>query len=89
MKINWKVRMKNPLFWISLGGVILTAMGESPEVFTSWGKVLQAVVALVSNPYLLGSVLLAAMGAVVDPTTRGLCDSGRAMGYSEPKGDDA
>ena len=88
MKINWKVRMKNPLFWISIGGVILTAMGSSPEAFTSWGSVAQAVLELVGNPYLLGSVILAVMGAIMDPTTRGICDSCRAMGYSEPKGDE-
>ena len=84
--INWKVRMKNPLFWISLGGVVLTAMGQSPERFTSWGKVLQAAVELVGNPYLLGSVLLAVMGVLIDPTTKGLCDSLRAMTYEEPEG---
>ena len=67
MKINWKVRMKNPLFWISIGGVILTAMGASPEAFTSWGSVAQAVLELVGNPYLLGSVILAVMGAIVHP----------------------
>lgn len=87
MKINWKVRAKNPLFWVSLGGVALTAMGESPEVFTSWGRVLEAVVELAANPYLLGSVILAVLGVLVDPTTRGICDSGRAMNYDEPKGD--
>lgn len=89
MKINWHVRMKNPLFWISLGGVILTAMGQSPEVFTSWGSVLQALLALVRNPYLLGSVILAVLGVLMDPTTRGICDSSRALTYDEPKGDEA
>lgn len=86
MKLNWKVRMKNPLFWVSLGGVILTAMGRSPESFTSWGSVLRAIVELVGNPYLLGSVALAVLGVLVDPTTRGICDSQRALGYEEPKG---
>lgn len=86
MKINWRVRMKNPLFWVSLGGVILTAMGQSPESFTSWGKVLEEIVALVSNPYLLGSVTLAVLGVLMDPTTRGICDSARALSYDEPKG---
>ena len=87
MNINWKVRMKNPLFWISMVGVILAAMGKSPEVFTSWGTVFQAAVELFSNPYLLGCVILAVMGAIVDPTTKGIRDSRRAMGYDEPEGD--
>lgn len=88
MKINWHVRMKNPLFWISLGGVILTAMGRSPESFTSWGAVLRAMAELAGNPYLLGSVTLSVMGVLMDPTTRGFCDSSRALGYSEPKGEE-
>ena len=86
MKINWKVRLRNPLFWVSLGGVVLTAMGRTPESFTSWGRVLQAVVELVGNPYLLGSVTLAVLGVLIDPTTKGICDSGRAMTYQEPEG---
>ena len=84
--INWKVRMKNPLFWVSLGGVILTAMGRSPETFTSWARVLQAAVELVKNPYLLGSVSLAVLGVLLDPTTEGICDSWRAMNYEKPEG---
>ena len=28
MKINWKVRIKNPYFWVGLLGVILSAMGR-------------------------------------------------------------
>ena len=88
MKINWRVRMKNPLFWVSLSGVILTAMGQSPETFTSWGKVLQALMELVGNPYMLGSVILAVLGVFMDPTTKGICDSSRALGYDEPKGDE-
>lgn len=89
MKINWQVRMKNPLFWISLGGVILTAMGQSPEAFTSWEKVVQALMELLGNPYMLGSVILAVLGVLMDPTTKGVRDSSRALGYREPKGEDA
>ena len=46
MKINWTARMKNPFFWVSLLGVILTAMGASAETFTSWGSVGEAGVEL-------------------------------------------
>ena len=31
--------------------------------------------------------LLVALGVVVDPTTQGVGDSERAMGYTEPKGE--
>ena len=51
MNINLTVRFKNPWFWVSLFGVILTAMGVSPEMFTSWETVANAFIELVRNPY--------------------------------------
>lgn len=86
MKINIPVRMKNPWFWVGLGGVILTAMGISPETFTSWAAVWNAIVELVSNPYMLFSVALAVLGVFNDPTTEGIADSDQAMTYTAPKG---
>ena len=85
MKINIPVRMKNPWFWASLMGVILTAMGVSPEIFTSWGAVIQAIRDLVSNPYMLGCVAMAVLGVFIDPTTKGVGDSELAMSYDKPK----
>ena len=87
MKLNWTVRMKNPWFWISLVGVILTAMGQDPRNFTSWGAIVVALTELLQNPYMLGSVTLAVLGVFIDPTTEGFSDSDQAMGYSKPKGD--
>jgi phi LC3 family holin len=84
MKINIPVRFKNPWFWVGLGGVILSAMGVSPDMFTSWGAVCEAVVNMVSNPYMLVSVVLAVLGVFVDPTTSGISDSKRAMSYKSP-----
>ena len=88
MKINITVRMKNPWFWVSLLGVILTAMGVSPEMFTSWDAVIQAIRELVSNPYMLFSVTLAVLGVFIDPTTAGVSDSSRALTYIVPKKED-
>ena len=84
MKINIPVRFKNPWFWVGLGGVILSAMGVSPEMFTSWGAVWEAVVNMVRNPYMLVSVVLAVLGVFVDPTTSGISDSKRALPYKSP-----
>ena len=84
MKINIPVRFKNPWFWVGLGGVILSAMGVSPEMFTSWGAVWEAVVNMVGNPYMLISVVLAVLGVFVDPPTSGISDSKRAMSYKSP-----
>ncbi len=67
-------RYKNPWFWIGLIGVVLTAMGVNPEMFTSWGVVWQTLKELVSNPFMLGSVAMAVLGVFVEPTTKGLRD---------------
>lgn len=67
-------RFKNIYFWIGLLGVVLTAMGVSPEMFTSWEVVVAQAKALISNPFMLGSVIIAVIGVVVDPTTKGLGD---------------
>ncbi len=84
MKINIPVRFKNPWFWVGIGGVILSAMGVSADMFTTWGAVWEAVVNLFSNPFMLVSVVLAVLGVFVDPTTAGISDSSRAMEYTKP-----
>ena len=84
MKINFPVRFKNPWFWVGLCGTVLTAMGVSPEMFTSWGAVWEAVVNLINNPFMLVSVILAVLGVFVDPTTSGISDSKRALSYKSP-----
>ena len=89
MKINWKVRIKNPYFWIGLLGVILAAMGVDAQMFTSWQAVIDQAKALISNPFMLGSVLMAVLGTLIDPTTAGISDSRRALEYNLPKRDEA
>lgn len=84
MKINWKVRVKNPYFWIGLLGIVLSAMGVSADMFTSWGVVVEQAKALISNPYMIGSVIMALLGAILDPTTAGITDSQRALEYNSP-----
>ena len=88
MKMNFKVRIKNPYFWIGLIGVILAAMGVEASMFTSWGAVWDAVVGLVTNPFMLFSVIIAVIGVLVDPTTSGISDSAQAMRYNKPKVDE-
>lgn len=87
MKINWKVRIKNPWFWIGLVGVVLSAMGVSPETLTSWGAVLDMLVDFISNPFMIFTVGAAIVGVFFDPTTDGLGDSSQALTYTAPKKD--
>lgn len=73
-------RFKNPYFWFGLVGVILAAMGVTPEMFTSWELVWQKIMELISNPFMIGSVIIAITGVFVDPTTRGIMDCKQKSG---------
>lgn len=85
MNINLKVRMKNPWFWIGVVGVLLTAVGISPEIFTSWEAVGTALLAFISNPYKIGCAAISVLGIFIDPTTAGINDSKLALTYTAPK----
>lgn len=85
--INWKVRAKNPYFWIGLIAVILAAVGISPECLTSWSILADKIMALLGNPFAIGCVIVAVIGYVNDPTTNGIKDSKLALTYDKPKVD--
>ena len=88
MKINWKVRFRNPYFWIQIGVAILMPilayLGLSVEDLTTWGKVGQVLLEAVLNPYVLGLVVVSVFNAIQDPTTKGLSDSEKALTYTKP-----
>lgn len=84
LKMNIPVRFRNWAFWIGLGATILAAMNVSPEMFTSWSLLWQEIVALFSNPFRLGCVVVSIIGVFADFTTPGIGDSARAMTYSKP-----
>lgn len=67
-------RFRNPWFWIGIVGVILTATGMDPAMFTSWGALWEAVLGVLKNPFLLGTAALAVLGVFVEPTTKGILD---------------
>lgn len=67
-------RFKNPWFWVGIGGVILTATGMEPSMFTSWDALCSAALDVLKNPFLLGTAALAVLGVFVEPTTKGLTD---------------
>lgn len=74
MRWNWNPRFKNPYFWLGLGGVVLTAMGAKPEMFTSWQVLVAQAKMVIGNPFLLGSIIVAIIGVLCDPTTKGMGD---------------
>ena len=83
--MNWKVRVKNPYFWIGLAGVVISAVGVNVDTLTSWGALWQAIVDFVKNPFAIGSAIMAVLGVLLDPTTHGMKDSSLAMTYDCPK----
>lgn len=81
--INWKVRIRNKQFWISLipalamvVQAVAALFGFTIDLTTLTGKIVAVVDAVF--------VVLAILGIVVDPTTAGVGDSARAMRYEEP-----
>lgn len=87
MKINWRVRVLNPNFWLSLiPSLLLLAQVCAAPFGYEWDfAVLNQQAAAIINA-VFG--VLAILGVVNDPTTVGVNDSARAMTYTEPnKGD--
>ena len=81
--INWKVRIRNKQFWLSLipalamvAQAVAALFGFTIDLTTLTGKIVAVVDAVF--------VVLAILGIVVDPTTAGVGDSARAMRYEEP-----
>lgn len=89
MKINWKVRIKNPVFWAQVAAAvvvpILAYLGLSWEDMTTWAALGGILLKAIQNPVILGSVVVSLWGIVNDPTTAGLSDSKRALTYEAPK----
>ena len=88
MNINWKVRVKNPVFWaqvaVAIVAPILTYLGLNWSDMTSWTALGNIFVEAVKNPVILVSVVVSLWGIINDPTTKGLSDSSRAMTYTKP-----
>lgn len=83
-KINWLVRIKNKAFWLALIPAVLlliqvvaAVFGYSLNLGDLGNKLLDVVNALFA--------VIAILGIAIDPTTAGVQDSKRALGYTEPK----
>ena len=81
--INWKVRIKNKAFWLAIiPAVILLiqAIAKTAGFEVNFGELQENLLNVVNAVF---SVLVI-LGIVVDPTTHGVNDSERALGYEEP-----
>lgn len=82
--INWTVRIKNKTFWLVLISAALLLIQAVAKVFgfeLDFGELGNNLKAVVNTVF----ALLAVLGVVVDPTTKGTSDSEQAMTYGEPK----
>jgi phi LC3 family holin len=81
--INWKVRFKNKAFWIGLIPLLLLLIQQVAAIFgisLNFGVLQEQLIAVIGTVF----ALLALLGVVVDPTTEGVGDSERALGYEVP-----
>lgn len=84
MNINWKVRIRNKNFWITIVPALIIAVQLFANIFgvtLDFGDLGNRIVAFINALF----VVLALMGVVNDPTTAGIGDSGQAMGYDLPR----
>lgn len=82
--INWEVRIKNKAFWVAfipavllLVQVVAAVFGFTLDLGELGNRLLDVVNATFS--------VLAILGIVADPTTKGIADSTQALTYREPK----
>ena len=80
--INWKIRLKNKQFWLSITAALLVLSNQVSSLFGYDITVYNDQIT-----YIIETVLsvLAIMGVVVDPTTKGISDSEQALEYTELK----
>ena len=92
MKINWKVRIKNPLWWVQIAAALVLPMlayfGLAWEDMTSWGALRGVFLRGGQNPVGVVAGAASVFNAVTDPTTAGVGDSRRALEYKTPNRDE-
>lgn len=84
MKINWRVRINNKAFWVAFIPAILLLIQAICGVFgftINLGEIGDKLLNVVEAVF----VVLAILGVVTDPTTKGVSDSEQALTYTKPK----
>lgn len=80
--INWQIRIKNKTFWLTLiPAVLLLVQAVSAPFGYTWDFVVlnQQLAAIINALF----AVLAILGVVTDPTTKGVGDSERALMYDD------
>lgn len=82
--INWEVRIKNKAFWVAFIPAVLLLVQVVAAVFgftLDLGELGNRLLDVVNVAF----SVLAILGIVADPTTKGITDSTQALTYREPK----
>ena len=75
--INWRLRFQNKATLLAIASTVILLAQQL-------GLKLRDKIADVVNTFL---TLLVLLGVINDPTTEGIADSPKALGYTEPKKD--
>ena len=83
--MNWKIRIKNPVWWVQIILAILTPIlayaGLSAQDLTTWNTLGTLILDALKNPYVLSLVAVSAWNACNDPTSSGVTDSTLVKSY--------
>jgi len=85
-KINWSVRLKNKNFWLTVVPALALLFQAFANIFgikLEFGETIDKILVFINVLF----AFLVLIGIVNDPTTVGLGDSTRALGYEEPHED--
>lgn len=81
--INWKVRVLNKTFWLTLVPALALLLQTFLAVFNvrlELGETIDKLLVFINALF----AVLMIVGIVNDPTTSGISDSSRAMTYERP-----
>lgn len=82
--INWAVRIKNKSFWLTLIPAVILLVQAVAALFgfqLELEGIQQQILDIVNAAF----AVLAVLGIVTDPTTKGIGDSQQALTYNKPK----
>ena len=85
--MNWKVRLKNKLFWLTIIPAVLLLAKQILLLFGvnfDFTQIQEQILQIVESVF----AILAILGIVTDLTTSGVGDSKRALTYTEPYKED-
>ena len=91
MNFNFKVRAKNPLFWIANIAAVLVYIGGYLGIkgtdITSWDKLFSVVEDIVANPYLIVMIIVTFVTTAISYTDKGVRDTVFVTELNKPRDD--